>query len=155
MWKPKFISNDKKAQVNDKNTKVKEKDKKTNEKDNSNKKESRNTIIAFNIIALFCITLFCISIVPRTFQNDTFYTIKIGQLIRENGIDYQDHFSWHENLPYMYPHWLYDIIMSLIFDYAGGYTGLYISTIILSIMLGVLLYFTNKKEHSLLHLFYL
>ncbi len=138
MWKPKFISNDK-VKKSKEDSKTKENDKKTNEK------ESKNIKIAFDILAVFCIALFCMSIVPKSLQNDTFYTIKIGQLIRENGIDYKDHFSWHENLPYMYPHWLYDIIISLIFDFAGGYTGIYISTIILSVLLGVLLYFTNKK----------
>ena len=138
MWKPKFISNDKVKKAKE-DSKAKENDKKTNEK------ESKNIKIAFDILAVFCIALFCMSIVPKSLQNDTFYTIKIGQLIRENGIDYKDHFSWHENLPYMYPHWLYDIIISLIFDFAGGYTGIYISTIILCVLLGVLLYFTNKK----------
>ncbi len=118
---------------------------KTKTKKESKTKDKKTLEIAFNILAIFCIAIFCISVVPKALQNDTFYTIKIGQLIRENGIDYQDHFSWHENLPYMYPHWLYDIIISLIFDFAGGYTGLYISTIVLSVMLGVLLYFTNKK----------
>ncbi len=108
-------------------------------------KEKKSLHLAFNILAVFCITIFCISIVPKSLQNDTFYTIKTGQLIRENGIDYKDHFSWIEDLPYMYPHWLYDIIISLIFDFMGGYTGIYISTIILTIVLGVLLYFTNKK----------
>ena len=160
MWKPKFISNDKgtkenaedsknkgtkEKDTNLKDKKVKEKNKKANEQKESNSKNNTGLNIAFNILAVFCIAVFCIAIVPKTFQNDTFYTIKIGQLIRENGIDYQDHFSWHENLPYMYPHWAYDVIISLLFDYAGGYTGLYISTIILSILLGVLLYFTNKK----------
>ena len=138
MWKPKFISNDKVKKAKE-DSMTKENDKKTNEK------ESKNIKIAFDILAVFCIALFCMSIVPKSLQNDTFYTIKIGQLIRENGIDYKDHFSWHENLPYMYPHWLYDIIISLIFDFAGGYTGIYISTIILCVLLGVLLYFTNKK----------
>lgn len=117
-------------------------------KNDTKAKKNKDNIslgIAFNVLAVFCIIIFCISVVPKAFQNDTFYTIKIGQLIRQNGIDYKDHFSWHENLPYMYPHWLYDLIMSLIFDFAGGYTGLYLSTIILSVILGVLLYFTNKK----------
>ncbi len=117
----------------------------TKAKKENKPKDERALGIAFNILAIFCIVVFCISVVPKAFQNDTFYTIKIGQLIRQNGIDYKDHFSWHENLPYMYPHWLYDIIMSLIFDFAGGYTGLYLSTIVLSVILGVLLYFTNKK----------
>ncbi len=121
------------------------KKKKAVSKKDSGSKDKKSLNIAFNILAIFCIAIFCISVVPKGLQNDTFYTIKIGQLIRENGIDYQDHFSWHENLPYMYPHWLYDVIISLIFDFAGGYTGLYISTMILSVILGVLLYFTNKK----------
>ncbi len=118
---------------------------KTKKEKSDQTKDTKLVKLSFNIIAIFCITIFCIAIVPRTFQNDTFYTIKIGQLIRQNGIDYQDHFSWHENLPYMYPHWLYDLIMSLIYDFAGGYTGLYASTIVLSVILGILLYFTNKK----------
>ena len=110
MWKPKNIK-DKNIAKN--KTKEKTKEEKTKAKD----KKTLN--IAFNILAVFCIIIFCIAIVPKSFQNDTFYTIKIGQLIRENGIDYLDHFSWHENLPYMYPHWLYDLSMSVIFDYAG------------------------------------
>lgn len=118
--------------------------KKTKTKENVNK--SKKTLnIAFNILAVFCIIIFCMSIVPKSFQNDTFYTIKIGQLIRENGIDYMDHFSWHENLPYMYPHWIYDVIISLIYDFAGGFFGVYLSTIVVTVILGVLLYFTNKK----------
>lgn len=127
------------------NPKNKDTKNKTKVKKEVKTKDKRTLDIAFNILVIFCITIFCISLVPKALQNDTFYTIKIGQLIRENGIDYQDHFSWHQNLPYMYPHWLYDIIISLIFDFAGGYTGLYVSTIILSVTLGILLYFTNKK----------
>lgn len=119
------------------------------EKDTKKKKETKERDkkiinIAFNILAIFCIALFCFSLTPKSFQNDTFYTIKIGQALRTTGIDGVDHYSFH-NLPYTYPHWLYDIAMSLVFDFMGGYTGLYISTIILSIILGVVLYFTTKK----------
>lgn len=151
MWKP---QSNKTKKANTKDTKNKEKSeivkneevkKQSSKKSNSKEANAKATKIAFNILAIFCIMIFCISIVSKTFQNDTFYTIKLGQLMRENGIDYVDHYSWHENLPYMYPHWLYDIIVSLIYDFAGGFTGLYVSTIVLSIALGVLLYFTNKK----------
>ena len=76
-------------------------------------KSEKSLKIAFNILAIFCLVIFCISIVPKGLQNDTFYTIKLGQQLRETGVDYVDHYSWHENLPYMYPHWLYDIVMSL------------------------------------------
>ena len=74
-----------------------------------------NTKIKFNVLAIVCIVLFCIAITPITLQNDTFYTIKIGEQIANNGIDMQDHFSWHENLPYTYPHWAYDTGMYFIY----------------------------------------
>ncbi len=71
----------------------------------------------FNIIAIICILIFCITISPKTLQNDTFYTIKIGEHIIETGtIDMKDPFSWHENLTYTYPHWLYDTGIYLIYD---------------------------------------
>lgn len=114
-------------------------------KNKMSEKDKKLLIIAFDLLALFCIVLFCMAITPRSFQNDTFYTIKIGQDIRKNGIDYKDHYSWHENLPYMYPHWLYDVIISLVYDFCGGMQGLYIMTIIFSALLGISLYFTNKK----------
>jgi len=98
----------------------------------------------FIIIAIICICLFVIAIVPRELQNDTFYTIKLGELILENGIDMQEHFAWHEGLPYTYPHWLYDIIIYLIYM-IGGFNGIYISSIIFSMILGVIIYLTNVK----------
>lgn len=107
-------------------------------------KDKKMLNIAFNILAIFCLAIFCIALTPRTLQNDTFYTIEVGQGIREYGIDGQDHYSFID-LPYTYPHWLYDVIMSLIFDFLGEWTALYISTIVLSCALGILLYFTLKK----------
>lgn len=107
--------------------------------------KENKTKLKFNIIAIICILLFCFAITPKTLQNDTFYTIKIGEHILQNGIDKVDPFSWHENLPYTYPHWLYDVGIYLIYDNFGGMTGIYISTIILTMILGLTLYFTNLK----------
>ena len=103
------------------NIKITKKKKENTDKD----KNKKLTSIAFNILAIFCIAIFCFAITPRSFQNDTFYTIAVGESIREYGIDGIDHFSMHD-LPYTYPHWLYDVIMSLIYDFLGGFTGLYI-----------------------------
>ena len=141
MWKPQNRNKDTK----DTKTTIKEKLEESAKIKKKQEVDKKALNIAFTILAIFCIAIFSFAIVEKAFQNDTFYTIKIGQLIRTNGIDYMDHFSWHENLPYMYPHWLYDVIISLIYDFCGGYTGIYISTIILSITMGILLYFTNKK----------
>ena len=110
-----------------------------------NVKLNKQTKIAFEILAIICLILLAIAITPKVFQNDTFYTIKIGQSIRQNGIDYKDHYSWHKDLKYLYPHWMYDVITSYIYDYFGGFQGLYIATIALAVFLGISLYYTNKK----------
>ena len=55
-----------------------------------------------------------------------------------------DPFSWHEGLEYTYPHWLYDVIIYLIYS-IGGMQGIYISTCIFSILLGIAIFKTNSK----------
>ena len=56
----------------------------------------------------------------------------------------QDPFSWHEDLAYTYPHWAYDFITYLIYN-AFGFTGIYITTCILSVILGISIYLINTK----------
>ena len=98
----------------------------------------------FLILSIILLAIFCIAITPKTLQNDTFYTIKVGEQITKTGIDMQDHFSWHQDLAYTYPHWLYDLITYYI--YSGfGMQGIYVTTYILSVILGLSLYFTNTK----------
>ncbi len=108
----------------------------------------KNTNLWFNIVAIICISIFCIGIAPKVLQNDTFYTIPIGKYIAENGISNltRDPFSWH-NLSYVYPHWLYDFAMYLVYNF-GGQLGIYISTMVLTSMLGVMIYFLAKKKSS-------
>lgn len=108
------------------------------------KKTIDKASIRFTIMAIILIAIFCFAISPVTLQNDTFYTIKIGEHILQNGIDMKDPFSWHENLDYTYPHWLYDVIIYLIYS-IGGQVGIYISTIVLSITLGITMYLVNTK----------
>ena len=110
-------------------------------------KEKQSKIKAgtkFTIMAVILIAIFCFALTPVTLQNDTYYTIKIGEHIVNNGIDMQDPFSWHENLPYTYPHWLYDLITYLIYN-LFGMTGIYITTCLLSITLGLSVYAVNRK----------
>ena len=108
------------------------------------------------LISIISIAIFAYSITPKSFQNDTFYTIKIGEHIVKNtdnisdllpwnkGLDMQDPFSWHKNLPYTYPHWLYDVGTYAIYNY-GGLQGIYYATCILSILLGLVIFAINKK----------
>ena len=117
-------------------------------KDDKNKKvklkEKININVNFVVVAIVLIAIFCIAVTPVTFQNDTYYTIKIGELIKNNGIDMMDHFSWHENLSYTYPHWLYDLCTYLVYA-IGGFKGIYIATCILSAILGISLFVVNLK----------
>lgn len=108
------------------------------------KKTIDKNSIRFTIMAVVLIAIFCFAISPVTLQNDTFYTIKIGEHILQNGIDMKDPFSWHENLQYTYPHWLYDVVIYLVYN-IGGQVGIYISTIVLSITLGLTMYLVNTK----------
>lgn len=103
-----------------------------------------NINVNFTIVAIILIAIFCVCITPVTFQNDTFYTIKIGEFIKNNGIDMMDHFSWHENLNYTYPHWLYDFCTYLVYSIAG-FKGIYITTCILSVALGTSIFYVVSK----------
>lgn len=99
----------------------------------------------FHVIIAILLIIYGISIAPKGLQNDTFYTIKVGEYISQNGIGNlrTDPFSWHE-LPYTFPHWLYDLTIFGIYS-LGGMTGIYISTIVLTCILGLSIYFTSNK----------
>ncbi len=118
------------------------KDVKKEEKKIDKKKEKR---IRFHVIIVFFIIVFGIGIAPKALQNDTFYTVKIGEYISQNGISNlrEDPFSWNE-LPYVFPHWLYDFMMYGIYS-IGGWDAIYVSTICFTCILGISMYFTSNK----------
>ena len=107
-------------------------------------KESNKKWKYFEYLSLLWIILFSTGLVRKTLQNDTFYTIKIGESIFKNGIDMMDHFSIHANLAYTYPHWLYDCFIYLIHS-NFGYIGLYASSIILFAVLLICVFKTCVK----------
>ena len=109
------------------------------------KSEEKTKRYKFHIIIAILIIVYCIGIAPKGLQNDTFYTIKVGEYISQNGIGNltEDPFSWNE-LPYTFPHWLYDTIMYGIYS-IGGMLGIYISSIVLTSLLGLSIYFTSNK----------
>ena len=106
------------------------------------KKLSNST--KFTILAVILIAVFSFALTPVTFQNDTYYTIKIGEHIQNYGVDMMDPFSWHEDLKYTYPHWLYDLITYWIYS-AFDMGGIYVTTCILSCVLGISIYIVNSK----------
>ena len=128
----------------DEQSKKENKAKITNKTKQTELKKRKKFNINFTIVAIILIAIFCVCITPRTLQNDTFYSIKIGELIKNNGIDMMDHFSWHENLSYTYPHWLYDFLTYFIYLIAG-FKSIYIVTCILSALLGISIFLVNSK----------
>ncbi|GHT13027.1 hypothetical protein FACS189426_17320 [Bacteroidia bacterium] len=102
----------------------------------------KKAIRKFDILAIIILILMCYAITPIYFPNDTFYSIKVGLQILQNGIDMKDHFAWHEDLPYTYPHWAYDAFIGLLYNW-GGFSAICISTIVLACILGVSIYFVN------------
>lgn len=105
--------------------------------------ERKKINIKFNIIVIISILILAVAVAQKTLQNDTFYTIKIGEYILKNGITMQDPFSWH-TLSYTFPHWAYDVIIYLIYI-VGGHLGIYMSTITLTAILGTIIYYMNDK----------
>ncbi len=98
----------------------------------------RTKYIIITIISMMIISIFmCI----KVFQNDVFYTIKVGESISKYGIDMIDHFSWH-NLAYTYPHWLYDYFIYNLYKNLG-FRGLYIFNILTYITIVIIFYFVN------------
>ena len=98
------------------------------------------------IASIIMIVMLCAAFTVKTFQNDTFYTVKVGESILEHGIDMKDHFSWHE-LDYTYPHWLFDVIIYKIHEF-GGLNALYITNILVFIVIGISFYFICLKQHK-------
>lgn len=109
--------------------------------------EKKNKI-KFNIIIIIAIILFAIGTIPKTLQEDTYYMIKVGEYICENGMQVIENriepFAWHEGITYTYPHWLFDVIFYWIFNIWDIF-GIYIFTIIIGIIIYLLIYYTNIK----------
>ena len=103
--------------------------------------------IRFRILSVISIICLCVGTTIKSFQNDTFYVIKLGEYIYHHGVDLVDHYSWVAKLPYSYPHWLYDLFIYYIYHYFG-YFGIYISTIILFILLILIVYYVHLKIHK-------
>ncbi len=136
---------------NEENLKNESIDSKEEKNEQLDKVEKTNKIknILFHAIAVICISIFCCCIAPKVLQNDTFYTIPIGEYIYNNGVSdlTTDNFSWHE-LPYTYPHWLYDLMMFVIYN-SFGQAGIYASTMIFTSILGISIYvLSNKKSKN-------
>ena len=123
-----------------------------------NQKLNKFLKIILRALCIIAIVAYAYSLTPKTFQNDTFYTIKIGEFISENtehvsdllpwnkGLDMKDHYSFH-NLPYTYPHWLYDFFTYKIYN-IGNFQGVYWATCILAVIISTFNIWIKKLYSS-------
>lgn len=118
------------------------KTKKNNKKQLKNPKNQPKNNKILIIITSIALSIIAFLFLERGFQNDTFYTLKLGELIFNQGIDYLDHFSFISNLTYMYPHWLYDLVIYLIYHFFN-YNGLFIFNYLSYLVLIFILYYVN------------
>ena len=100
-----------------------------------------------NYLKYFLFLMLLIVLNEKNFQNDTFYSIKIGEFIKNNGIDFFDHFCIVKNLSYQYPHFLYDLLIYIIYD-KFNFIGIYFSTIIFGFINIICLYKVNLKNSN-------
>ena len=130
-------------ELKNENEKVKEKVK---TKKNVNWEKMRK--FAFNFAVIVSLFLIAASVTPKEFQNDTFYNIKVGEWIYNNGISdlTEDQHSWLD-LPYTFPHWLYDLCIFLVYN-TFGYDGIYVSTMIIYGLIGTIAYIYTKNKSN-------
>ena len=96
-------------------------------------------------LIILILILLCILIIPRFFNGDIFYSIKVGEWIDKYGLDFKDHASWISNLTYTYPHWLFDFIVYKIY-LLFSYDGIFIFYLFFYIILSVLIFTLNYKR---------
>ena len=110
---------------------------------NNNKK---NIIIHF--LQILILIFFVCSFSIKTFQNDTFFTIAIGERILKNGVEVEEKLVWHEGLEFTNSRWLFDVVIALINNHFG-FLGIYIFVLLVASAQCVLLYFIiNKITHK-------
>lgn len=95
-----------------------------------------------HIVAVLILLIYIICIVPKFFQNDTLFDIKLGEKFILKDLSTLDDFSIHKNLEYTPQHFAQNILTFLIYKYLG-FLGLYILCLVLTTILSILLYKTN------------
>lgn len=85
------------------------------------------------IILIFFIIIFIIAMVPKEFQNDTFFAIATGKNILKNGVQTEEKLVWHENLKFTNSRWLFDFLINIIYS-KFYFVGIYVFVVIIAIL---------------------
>lgn len=105
-------------------------------------------------ILSICIVIITASLIHRTFENDTFFTIPTGNYILQNGVNDVEPFTWHENLKFTKLRWGFDVVVATIYN-VSGFNGVYIFTVCMSAIIGIML-FTNlvRRKNNVIVAFF-
>lgn len=91
------------------------------------------------IIISFILIVFTCSLISKTLQNDTFFTIATGENIITNGLDKAEHLTWHDNLNFIKVRWAFDVLIYYIYTFFN-FSGIYIFVLFIASITGVLLF---------------
>lgn len=105
----------------------------------------KNKLIIFFLILL--ISIFSISIVDKAFQNDTFFTIAVGEKIINQGIYTDEDFTWHEGLKYQNVRWMFDVTIANIYNSFGN-SGIYIFVLLVTCLFGNVLFYILYNQNK-------
>ena len=106
-------------------------------------KKYKKLYFIFNLLIVILTT----TLVNKTLQNDTFFTIKMGNYILQNGLTSDEPLTYHTNLKFINHRWLFDVIIAVIYNISGLY-GIYFFTIFVACIIGITLFFFFIKRKN-------
>ncbi len=109
------------------------------------KKIELNKERIINCILLIIICIVAFSVVGREFENDTFFTIAVGRKILSQGFYTDETFTIHEGLKFGNVKWAFDVMITTIYNLCG-FSGIYVFTIIVAMIVALSIYNVLKKE---------
>lgn len=98
------------------------------------------------ILYIILIIYFSISIVNKTFENDTYFGIAVGNKILDIGFYTKEDFSFVEGLEYENVRWVFDIILATVYN-NFNYFGIYVFVMVITACIGLSLYYILRKEN--------
>lgn len=99
------------------------------------------------IFSIIAISIFSASLVKKTFQNDTYFTIAVGNKILSEGIYTDETFTFHEGLKYENVRWIFDITIAKIYN-LYGFLGIYVFVMIMSAIIGSTIFYILIKQNN-------
>ncbi len=103
------------------------------------------------LIYIEIIIILSICVIHKQFQNDTFFTIANGRTLIDSGFQEYDTLSWHENLKFTNARYLFDLIITGIYE-VTGFKGIYAFTCLVTVIIGltyfVILRLLTRKQRQ-------